>query len=178
MLKKMTPLAISVGALIAFAAPVAQGQELYELSGTTHVPLKVGVEVTATSVNMEAHTPLGTIKCAKVTIHGKVTKNEATTAHFGTNSVTVEGGNTAITSQAVGTITILANTTGQMDTATFKAFGCHYTGNVPFSYAHDTSVLTVTGNALGGTPNPPCGDAKMTGNFTLETSNGVTILME
>jgi hypothetical protein len=186
MLKKMMLLAISVGALVAFAAPaVAQAQELYELEGKVHKPLAVGVEVTATSTNLITHTPLGTLECTKVTIHGIVAKNETNTAHISNNSITVEGCNTTITDPTVGTITILANKTGLAHSATFEAdlsptLTCHYAGNIPFTYAHDTDVLTVdsTTEQFTGSPANPCGNGRMTGSFTLETSNGVAVFME
>jgi hypothetical protein len=188
MLKKITLLAISVGALVAFAAPaVAQAQQLYELNVKQHVSLNNGAKVTATATDLTTHTVFGTLTCKLVTIHGEVLENNANTVRIGNNSVTVEGCNVPITNPSVGQITIVkAETVGIAHDATFVAHipppaevTCHYTGDIPFSYAHDTDTLTVTGaNQFTGTPNPPCGTGTMTGSFTLETSDGTTVFME
>jgi hypothetical protein len=188
MLKKMTLLAISVGALVAVAAPaMAQAQQLYELNGKQHVAL-VGSsdptkapKITATSTNLVTTTPLGSLTCTKVTIHGLVTKNTANEVEISNNVVTVEGCNHEITPATVGSITIVkSETLGVAHDATFVVdHGCHFTGDIPFDYAHDTDVLTVTGsNQLTGTPSSPCGTGSMTGSFTLETSDGTTVFME
>jgi hypothetical protein len=180
MLKKMTLLAISVFALVAFAAPaVAQAQQLYQLKNGKHVALSTGVEVTATSTNLvTTETATGEkLECMLVTIHGTVSKNEAATAHISNNSVTVSGCNHSITDATIGTITIDAGTVGLGDGATFEVDGlCHFSGNIPFSYLHDTNVLTIAG--IDQLNSAACGTAQIAGSFKLETSNTMPVFIE
>lgn len=72
MLRKMMLLAMTVAALVAFAAPTVAQATL--MSGGT--ALKLGTEVTATSTNMTSEDARGTAACEKVTIRGKVTNNK------------------------------------------------------------------------------------------------------
>ncbi len=182
MLKKMTLLAMSVGALIAFAAPAAQGQQLYELEGATHVPLKVGAGVTATSTNLKTATKFGNLECKKVIIHGVVAENNATKSRItvAKEQVTVEECNSPIVAPGLTEITIEAGGVGLGTGAVFtsSATGCTFEGNIPFSYTTNTDVLTITGTEqFTGTPDPACGKGTMTGSFTLETSNGTAVLI-
>lgn len=82
MLKKMTLLAMAVGALLAFSIPAAASAA--ELTGA-----KVGDTITATSVNAETTIPGGKIlKCKHVAVNGIVTVNSG-----GVVAVAMDGAN-------------------------------------------------------------------------------------
>jgi hypothetical protein len=185
MLKKMTLLAMALGALLAFVVPAAQGQELYEEVEEVHVPLEVGAEVAAKSTNLTTiWTYTGffkfNIECANTTVHGTVTVNEATTVHIKSEFVTVEGCSIVISNPIVGSITINGNTTGRAHDATFRAGPvCHFNGDIPFTYEHDTDMLTVTGIQQFFVTPEACGQTHMTvGSFTLETGDGTPVFIE
>jgi hypothetical protein len=181
MLKKMMLLALSVGALLAFAAPVAQGQELYELDGEEHVSLGVGAKVTATSTNLVTTlTATGSeVQCAHVTIHGEVTENGATGSKIGNNTISHKECNTAVSNPSVGGITISPNTTGVAHSWTRLSGPCDFTGNIPFIYATNSDTLTVTTDPVTNDQlfSPICGHAKTTGSFTLETNDGTPVFI-
>lgn len=173
MLKKMMLLALSVAALVAFAAPaMAQADELVDSEG----PLPIGAEVTATSTNLVTKSALGELKCTFVTIHAEVAEN-GPSIHLNDLATTTAGCNVAITNPTAGTIT-LEGGTGLATGATFVAAGaCDFAGNIPFSYATGTSSLTVTGTNQLSAPSP-CGTATMSGSFNLETSGGEAVTIE
>lgn len=172
MIKKMMLLALSVGALAAFAVPTVASAQLKEGG----VALKTGVEVTATSTNLETvATGLGTkLTCKLVTIHMKLVKNNAGANGVEATNVatTTSECSSPITVANAGTIDLGAGV-GVATGATFLVSGvCDFTGNIPFSYVSGTSTLTVTGTSQF---NGNCGAGDMTGSFTLETSNGTPI---
>jgi hypothetical protein len=170
MFKKMMLLVVAAAALAVPASAQAQAV-LHE--GATNIP--VGTEVTATSTNLVTTSPLGELKCALVTIHGTVTKNDTTSAVIANKATTTEGCNVPITSPTAGTITIGASGTGVAAGATFVAGGaCDYAGNIPFAYTAGTDVLSVTGEKQFSGPGA-CGQATMKGSFTLETTGGGAI---
>jgi len=172
MIKKLTMLAMAVGALVAFAAPaMAQADELYEKTINGNVPLKVGAEITLTSTNLVTHAGIGTLECKKVTIHGEVTKNGPTITGK-EKSTTVEGCNHTITDPTAGTVELGSGTGKTTGTSFTVDFFCTFTGSIPFKYVTNTDEAVVTGeNQLSG----GCGSATMTGSFTLETKDGTPV---
>jgi hypothetical protein len=183
MLKKMMLLAISVFALVAFAAPaVAQAQKLYETgAGGAHVDLAVGAKVTATSTNLKTQitTPgVPPLECALVTIHGEVTENKATKSRIENNTVTTEACNTPITGAAAGRITFQGTGEGTVANTAFTAIGCTFAGNLRVSYVTNSDTVTVTPTpvTIDQLFSAGCNDhAFMTGSFTLETEDGTPI---
>jgi hypothetical protein len=173
MIKKLMLLAMALSAMVAFAAPaVAQADELYEESG----PLSLGAEITLTSTNLKTVTPLGTLECEKVTIHGEVTQNGPTTITGKELSTALANCNKTITDPTAGTVS-LSGGTGSTTGTKFIAEGfCTYTGSIPFSYETDSDVVTVTGKEqLTGSPSFPCGKGTMSGSFTIETKDGTPV---
>jgi hypothetical protein len=186
MIKKIMVLAVSVAALIAFAAPaVAQAAELKE--GKTK--LAINSEVTATSFNLETATATGTLFCEKVTIHGTLIENgpnvviapNATTTE--NCRVTENGAAVTITNPLVGTITLEGKKTEGSATATFEAdipaaglSGCHLSGSVAFTYVSGSDVFSIPGSGLTGMGPEGCPTAgSISGAFTLETANGTAV---
>jgi len=172
MIKKLAMLAMAIGALVAFAAPaIAQADELTEEG----VPLEVGAEVTLTSTNLVTTSPLGTLTCKKVTIHGEVTENGPTTVKGREISTTVEGCNHTITDPTAGTLS-LSGGTGSTSGTKFVVDGlCTFTGSIPFKYSAPTDEAIITGEKQ---LTSACGPGTMTGTFTIETSDGTPVDIE
>jgi hypothetical protein len=169
MIKKLMLLAVAACSLVAFAAPAAQADQLYE-EGVG--PLNIGAEITLTSTNLETVTPLGTLECEEVTIHGEVTQNGPTTITGKELLTEVIGCNKEITDPTAGTVS-LSKGTGSTTGTKFIAEGfCTYTGSITFSYTTNSDVVTVTGKEqLTGSPSFPCGKGTMSGSFTIETGD-------
>jgi len=70
MLKKLTLLAVSAGALLAFAAPAAQAEPLI-----TNAAGEAAQEVNGTSTNAVTTTAAGTIGCTTANFHLNITEN-------------------------------------------------------------------------------------------------------
>lgn len=171
MLRKTMLLALSVGALIAFAAPTVASAQLKE----NGVDLAVGAEVTATSTNLETlATGLGVnLTCEIVTLHLKVERNNPGDMELSDVATTIEGCTSPITNPTAGTVT-LGGGVGIAHDATFIAAGvCHFEGDIPFSYNKaGGTTLTVTGTEqFDGN----CGKGDMKGDFHLETSDGTPV---
>jgi hypothetical protein len=171
MIKKMMLLALAVGALVAFAAPAAQADELYEEESGA---LEVGAEVTATSTNLtQTWTGVGkTLTCQEVILHLGVDENGPESIHLSTLAATSIGCSAPFSKVTSGTIT-LGGGTGLATGWTFLASGvCDFAGNIPLSYATNSDVLNITGTSqLNGN----CGPSDMTGSFTLTTGTGTPV---
>lgn len=171
--KKLTMLAVTLGALLALAAPtMAQADQLLEGG----IEVTSGSEITLTSTNFVMTSPIGTIICVAVTVHEEVTANGPTTITGKEKSTTVKECNHAITDPTVGSVD-LGSGVGKTTSSKLVVDGiCTYTGSIPFSYVTNSSTVTITGKEqLTGSPSFPCGKATVTGNFSLETSSGVAI---
>lgn len=181
-IKKMMLLALSVGALVAFAVPaVAQAAELKE----NGVKLGLHSLVTATSTNLETTTAGGALFCAKTTIHGEITNagGPGKEVRITPSSTTVESceitgvGPVAVTNPSVGVIGF-AGGTGSAASATFIADipqECHFAGAVGFTYVNGSSTFSVPGSVLAGTGSGCPPEGTIAGSFSLETSNGTPV---
>jgi hypothetical protein len=175
MFKKTMLLALSAGAIIAFAAPaMAQADELVESGGTVH--LAKGAEITATSTNLATVLTPGpvTLTCTKVTVHGKLIKT-TNPITIGQTTTEVEGCNATITNPQVAEI-VLEGGIGEASGVSFTVdppggFPCTLGGMVELTYATNNDILSIPGSTLTGT----CGAGDISGNFTLETANGTAI---
>jgi hypothetical protein len=173
MLKKMMLLAMAVGAIAAFAAP-AMAQASVELSDSEGT-LPIGAEVTATSHNLVTFSPvLGTLTCERVTIHGDVTENGESSIHIEETNTETEGCSPApITIAESGDITIEEGGTGLAEESLFQVAGaCNFEGSPGFAYETNTDEIEIAGEFQF---NGNCGPGDMSGNFTLETSDGSPI---
>src|SRR5665811_668784 len=162
--KRLMLLLSAAVAVVAFSAPAAQAQTLYE--GTS--PSANDAEVTATSTNLVTVSPLGTLECELVTLHITITDNQSHPTTGTDAATTVSECNKNISTQTSGSPTLSTGGTGVAAGATFvvEAF-CDYSGNIPFSWESGSDVLTVTGEEQFSSSF--CGKGTMTGTFTLET---------
>lgn len=201
MFKKMTLLAMAVGALVAFAAPaVAQANVyLYEINAAEEeVVLGNNAGVTATSTDLV--TTLeggGQLECELVTLHLQVQTNgqnhvvlkqlgEATTTNCKLNVGTLLSA--TITDGTLGTgigqehkITINTwgtGTTGGHFKADIPAAGleCELDGSVHVLGTNGTDILHVGPSALTAT-GTGCHNGTIEGSFTTETSNGTPVYL-
>jgi hypothetical protein len=198
MLKKMMLLAMSVGALVAFAAPaVAQANVQLTDNNGQRLASNQGVGITATSTNLV--TTLeggGQLECEHVTLHLELLTN-------GLNHVTLKQLGEATTTNcnlnvgALFTAEITDGTLGfgegneiTIDTwgegTTNALFGadvpelginCTQEGSVDVLATDGTDVLDVEPSLLTGTG---CGNGTIHGEFTLETSgtNGAPVFID
>jgi hypothetical protein len=147
MLKKLTLLAMSVGALLAFAAPVAQA--------TTGPLITNGAKgtstlITATSTNTITHTSAGTLECTTVDLTLHATENKNTTVH-GHGTGTAEGtptgvepgkhkGHCNVSSGAIAEITHV-----NVSTIHLTKHGAEITGTAAFSFTYHLRSATGAG---------------------------------
>lgn len=177
MLKKMMLLALSIGALIAFAVPAAaSAARLTDANGL--VPVET--TITATSTNAITHLAIGvTLECEHVEIHGIVTVNALGIVEV---SMDEEGSDSA-----TGCVVNAGGTkTPTTVAATFESLNAEGTGpgTASFSFVtpecteattgasnevtwNGTDVISITA-AVNGT----CGPGTLTGTFTVTDSNG------
>jgi len=177
MSKKMTLLAMAVGAIAAFVAPAAANATiLTDSSGT----LQPGATVFATSTNTETTTSTGTISCAKVEFDLTVVSNGTPAEIFGGGEaegckVTQNSAPIVITLINIEEILINGGGTGEM-TFTFVSdiagvLTCHFSGTVPITYTPTTDLIHIAGGLVGAGANCPSA-AAIHGTFTLKTANG------
>lgn len=193
MFKKITVLAISVGALVAFAVPAAAQANIQLTEGGT--ALSTGAKITATSTNLKTQTANGTLECAKVTLHFEVDAN-------GPNQVVLDPEGQAGTEGCVlnvgiaklpttitdGTVlqNLTLNTTGAGTTsATFVSdvpaaeLTCHFEGGVSAQAgASGTSILNVGPSILTGEGEGCPEEGTISGTFNAETANGTAVTID
>ena len=189
MFKKLTLLAMAVGALVAFAAPAAANAQLLTSEG---VAVPVGTDITATSTNLQTTTEQGILECAKVTIHAKVTANTAETSAAESTAVTTEGcvTNVGFTTfptniptasadlhlEGGGVGTALATFVAEIETPE-ATLTCHFEGEPALGYESGTDVLGVRGGMAGS--GAGCAEAgEIHGEFTLETEGGEPVTID
>lgn len=178
MIKKMTLLAMVVGAVAAFAAPGMASAAKLTQPANTLVP--VGTTIVGTSVNTETTLKSGiTLKCAKVTVNGIVEKNNGKEVE-----VVMDGANdtaTTCTSQlgpvsVDPTLNFIKGSGAGPGTASFlfNATGlCEETSGASEVTWNGTDVIHIKATVNGG-----CGEGELHGDFTLETTTGVAIIAE
>lgn len=188
MFKKLTMLAMAVGALLAFAIPAVASANV-TLTDESGAAVEVGTEITATSTNTTTVTANGSLTCPKVIIHGELTSNGSDVA-IKSLSTTTEGQckfggliNTTITSPAVGNITLTTGGSGTIASTTFVSdigapvnLSCHFSsGSLGISWT-STGVSVSKGGLTGtGTGCPSKGE--ISGEFSLE-ANGEALTID
>jgi hypothetical protein len=181
-LKKMLILAGMALALVAFAAPAAQAHGLLEEGD----PIGDESPVTLTSTNLQTVTPLGTLKCEKVTLHYHVEKDGNNGVHVALEPTPAATENAAtencVLNESIpvhiseaGTHTVTIDTWGHGETqASFKGlithplFGnitCTYSGKVTVQATDETDIVHIGPSQLASA----CGEGTMSGEFTMET---------
>lgn len=203
MLKKMMLLALSVGALLAFAAPAAQANVALLENGAA---LEEGEGVTLTSENLVTTVGAGrTLQCKKVTFHFEVVTNGPEHVVLGkvgggtgNNEGTTEGCTATIA--GLGTFPavitdptvpneVTINTTGTgtftaqftSDVAALGLNNCTLEGNVHVQGTDNTDILHVGPSKLtrtAGSPENCSPEGSIAGSFTAETSNGTPVVID
>jgi hypothetical protein len=186
MAKKFSLLMAAV-AVLAFAIPAMASAGTVTSSAGVLAP--VGTVITGTSSNTETtNTKFGTLKCANVTVKGKLTENSGgkvaaktegvgstKECKVGTKELTITDPTLlSLSSTAAG-----SGTVGLTFEATVPAIGtCHFAGTaVPFTYTAGSDSIHVAGK-LTATP-AACGTgtgAEIHGDFTLEIGSTGVIL--
>jgi hypothetical protein len=180
MVKKLTLLAMFVGAIAVFAVPaMASASSLVEGKGN---PISTPAQLLGTSTNVKTVTSKGTLTCEKVTVSAEVTKNSGGTVEakgtstenktsgckLGSEPTTIEGPH----------LVSLKSTTSESGSASleFSAFGglCTFTGSVPVTYSIGTNVLNLSGSLSSAF----CGMATFSASVSLETSNKTAVQIE
>lgn len=147
MLKKLTLLAMSVGVLLAFAAPAAQatGPLITNSEGGTPT------FITATSTNTITHTSVGTTECTTVDLTLHITKNTNTTAKgHGTGTATGIPAGVGHTEKHTGHCRISSGAIKEVTNITVSDIhltkhGAETTGTASFSYTYDLRSATGAG---------------------------------
>lgn len=187
-LRKMGTLIGMALALVIFAAPAAQAAPPHGLT-EGGIMLEEGAPVTLTSTNLKTETGLGTLTCAKVTLHYHVeTNNEehlalaptpAATKNATTENCKLNGTTTVHISDA-GTHTVTMDTWGHAEvessfkgviTSIFGPITCTYTGKVTIQATTTTDTVHVGPSSLAS----GCGAGTMSGTFTAETPDGTPL---
>jgi hypothetical protein len=185
-LKKMLLLTSMALAAVAFSVPAtAQAQVGHGLfEGATR--LGNTAPVTLTSTNLQTTTPLGTLSCAKVSLHYHVEHNGnlgnhvllAPTNNGATENAKTENcvlnGSTPVAIGKAGTHTVTINTSGHgvaqsSFSATVLGINCTYSGGVTIQATDNSDIVHVGPSNLTGSPAFPCGNGTMSGTFTMET---------
>lgn len=189
MIKKLTMLAMAVGALVAFAVPAAASATplIHDEKGE---PVN---HVTAVSENTISVTNLGTLECSTVELTIEVTENTTTTAHghgdgaaFGTppsheGPCLTEplGLDVHINRVEVNTIHLNDDGTGsatfEFDFVITGVTECTVGGDADVSYVPGSSTLSIDGDlkTLSGGPLCPDESSTISGDFDLQP--GVTV---
>jgi len=85
---KLVVLMLSSAALVASAVPTPSSAQQFQEGG---VSLAVGAKFTATSLETQTTTGVGTLDCSKVTLHMTVMANGTTTSRATSDSIDTEG---------------------------------------------------------------------------------------
>jgi hypothetical protein len=199
MLKKLTLLALAVGAVVAFAAPAAaSAHQLTDGAGNTlAVPTNLSIE----SGNAVSHLAGGhTLTCERVTVTGTLTTNNGSTVTVAMTNDTVFGEsgtaeNCLLDGQVPVTITAtfehlhLETGVGATNTATFT-FIAHIPngmgGTVTCKYHSTVNVTPESGtsnaSASGGlelVEGEGCAPGEtFSGEFTVETTAGGPVIID
>ena len=193
MAKKFSLLLAAV-AVLAFAVPsMASAAKTATLTeGGVKVAVGATVVGTGTDVTLTSNL-LGPITCEKITLIGKVTKNN--TGEVEGAGVPEKPGQTGCKNNAnpvvVTSVTLKnlfaeeannakASFSATIDIGTGAAeIECTFTGtNVPAEYTAGTDTVNfLTATVIIGSP-AKCGNAKLTASFTLETANGAQLILD
>ncbi len=145
MLKKLTLLAMSVGALIAFAAPAAQattGPLITDGAGGT------STKITAVSTNTITHTVAGTLECTTVDLKLAATTNANTTVPgSGTGTATATPAAVGHTEKHTGHCAVSTGAIAEITSVTVSDIhltkhGAEVTGTAAFAFTYDLRSKT------------------------------------
>jgi hypothetical protein len=189
MAKKFS-LLVAAMALVAFAIPAFANADAITQPAKTLVP--VGTTVVGVSTNVETtNTPVGTLKCKKVTIGAILTKNNGTEVaasddeKAGANSAescTAGGEPLTVDSPTLTSLTAGAKAGTTFVTLDFTATAgvtCSYTNvsatSVPFTYTAGTSTIHIAGK-LKDPAHAFCLEPEIHGDFALTVGGAAVVL--
>jgi len=183
MLKKLTLLAMVVGAFAAFAIPAAASASKVTMPSGTLVPTGTELRGTANGT-LFTETAFGTLECEKITIGAELTQNNGTTVGAAglsgtTENCQVEGHSLSITNPQLKTLSSTETGKGTVS----LAFGadipsgptCQFEGAGTFTYANPSSTITIAPTLL---ESAACGEAEIEGTVNIETTNGEAVILE
>jgi hypothetical protein len=188
MTKKMTLPMLAIGAMLALAIPTSAGASSIDMPFGFFVP--VGTSLTAISLNTETETPLGTVKCANVSLPAEVVENSATSfkldgfssgpgegtaslCRLGTTPiqvthVTLKQLSSSVSGYGVATLSFVADLPGELRCSYFSS-----AGGTPITYVSGASSLHLAGELLaspeicGG-----AGEVLIHGDYSVGTTSG------
>ena len=187
-MKKLTLLAMAIGALLAFAIPAAASAATGQLT-ENGVPLKTGATFLATSTNVTTTTEAGKLSCEKVTLDLIVSSNSSSgsaASGSGTSSgCLLEGVNIPVNITTITIKSITLSSTGGKATFSFtfdsegaKLKDCTITGtNVPVTWTPGTDTVHIAGSVVGSGSGCPT-SGTIAGDFTLETADGTPLTID
>lgn len=186
-------------AAIAFTAPAAAQAQAHGLT-ESGIFIAANSGVTITTTNLIIHTALGTITCAKITLHytvetntdehvalepvnvGGVETTNATTENCTLHTGGPTGATHPIDVSNAGTDTVTFNTWGTGSAAwrwttkiTFTGGGsvtCTYSGSVALQATNGSSNVSMGKSVLAG---GLCGNGEVAATGSMETSNGTAL---
>jgi hypothetical protein len=192
MTKKFSLLLAAI-AVLAFAVPGMASA--HAVTSKANVLAPVGTEITGTGSDVTLTSNLlGAITCEKLTLKGKITKNDGSTVEGsggaekpptvgcknGTNPVTVTS--VTVTKLFAGTVGGVSKTYATFDATVDiekpgETLECTFTGTeVPFTYTSGGNSIVFTEAAgIKGAP-AACGTAKLDGTFLIEIGSTAVIL--
>lgn len=196
MIKKLTLLAMAVGALVAFAVPAMASADVRITDGSGN-PLSVNDTITAVSTNAQTVTGAGTLVCSEVHLGVVVTQNDEETVKLSDDTSTpgaasgckVKENNLPVT--VTPTIEEIHITTGGTKTATFRFIAhlggvggpqCEYKTNpakgkeVNLSYESGSSTIHAEGTLEGSGVAPCSASAAFSGDFALSREGGIALM--
>jgi hypothetical protein len=179
MIKKMMLLALSVGALVAFAAPAIASANTGQLTGA-------GETLVGTSTNTKTVTAAGTLVCSHVELEGEVQENGASGSMLGngvgfTEGCEVEQNHAPVTITDPTVTTLTLNSSGGSATLTFISdiagvLVCHFSGTVPVTWTAPSNTIHIAGTLTGtGAGCPTAGS--ISGDFAL-SSGGEEVIVD
>jgi hypothetical protein len=191
MAKKFS-LLLAALALLAFAVPTMASAAKLTEGGKLVEP---GTAILGTGSNVELNSNLlGSIICEKITLKGTVTKNNGTEVEgSGENK---EPGTTnckngvkpvKVTSVNLKKLFVKSATeaTGSFETTIDigkepeTVIECTFTGeNIPGSFVNETDTVSFNTTTFSVKGSAACGNAKLKGSFTLETTNGTPVILD
>ena len=180
MFKKLTLLAIAVGAVVALAAPAVASASA--ITTEEEKLVEVGSILEGTSTNLTLETELGLVQCADSHVTSEVTLNngenfetEGTGGSAKECTLGEEESSTSIEDTTWRNFRSSTTGTGEismtfiMNTPSGK---CHYeTEEAVFHYKNGSDVITITATIVEPTT-PGCSEVVLSGDFTIIGKNG------
>jgi hypothetical protein len=193
MFKKLSLLALSVAALVAFAVPaVAQGNAIITTEGGG-----AATAITAVSENTVSVTAAGTLSCSTVHLEGNLSTNNTTeatatgsgsaigspffTPHHGPCEIEGVAPVVNITSIDLKHLVLDGGGTGTAEFLykyTTPAGVCHFEGHADVTYAATTDMINIDGTLVGSATEGNCSTfGVISGDFKVTDGSGNPVVI-